>query len=403
MKYKEIKIILLFKLFVIQFVNTTAQSPYNILHTNLLKIQKESNLPGFAITIIKSDTVLFSKGYGFANIEKKQPYTIETIQPVGSVSKTFIALALMKSIELGYFTLETDINDVLPFQITNPKFPNEIIKIKHLATHTSSLIDNETIYMNKVYQLGNKPTIELNDFLKNYYNKGGKYYSLNNFDSSIVGTTYNYSNIASALMAYIIEFKSKMKFTEFTKKYIFKPLKMNNTDWFYNQKLVGNYATLYQVNNAESTLEKKLLNKNKSLKTYTLITYPDGSLKTSVNDLTLYLRAMIKGYFTNDTLIIGKQSYKTLFAKQFTMETMPINMDAKELNRGIFWAYSTKGDIRHSGSDPGILALISFNPITKIGRIITLNASIEGGDNAKTLGYFKRIITSLDNFEKSIN
>ena len=385
----------------ILFSACSAQSPHKSLDKELEKIYKGSNFPGFAISIIKGDSSLFTKSYGYADKSKKTPYTLETIQPVGSVSKTFIALALMKSIELGYFTLETNINDLLPFKITNPNFPNGVITIKQLATHTSSLLDNENVYYNEAYQLGNNPIITLAAFLKDYYTKEGKFYSVENFDTSTIGTKYSYSNVAAALMAYIIENKSKMNFAEFTRIHIFQPLKMNKTDWFYNKNYEGNYAILYQINQPESPLEEKILNKDNSYKPYSCVTYPDGSLKTSVNDLGLFLKVMMKGYFTNDTTVIGKQSYQTLFAKQFTEKNMPTNMDTKEPNRAIFWSYSRKGDIRHTGSDLGVFAFISFNPITKIGRIMTLNASLEGNENERSVGYFKKIISAMDDFEEA--
>ena len=62
-------------------------------------VQAGSKLPGFAVAVVKDDAVIFSGAYGFADKAKKTPYTLQTIQPIGSVSKTFIALALMQAIE----------------------------------------------------------------------------------------------------------------------------------------------------------------------------------------------------------------------------------------------------------------------------------------------------------------
>lgn len=394
--------VLLFILFIFQYCCCTAQTNDKILDKRLSEIYKSSNFPGFAIALIKNDAVVFSKGYGFADKIKKIPYSTETIQAVGSVSKTFIGLALMKAIELGYFTLETNINELLPFKIINPHFLNGQIKVKHLATHTSSLLDNDSTYI-KTYCLGNKPTLELGIFLKEYYTPNGKFYSTLNFANNQAGTNYAYSNIGAAVMAYIIEVKSKMPFDSFTKKYIFEPLQMTNTGWFYDEKLHNKYATLYLVNKPEIPLYYTLLNEDNSLKNYCCITYPDGSLKTSVNDLTIYLQAMMKGYYGEDSLLISKASYTALFAKQFVAATMPTNMDLKEPNRAVFWSYSKKGDIRHTGSDVGIFAFISFNPQTKTGKVMTLNTELEGGDNIKTVGYFKQIIEALNQFEDRLN
>lgn len=392
------KYLLTIAVFVSLFIPICAQ-PSEELDRKLNKIHQESKFPGFAVAIVKPNAVVFSAGYGFADKIKKTPYTISTIQPIGSVSKTFIALAAIKSIELGYFNLETDINSLLPFRVVNPNSPHGIVRVKHLVTHTSSLLDDEMTYL-QTYNVGIKPKMELGDFLKEYYTPNGRFYKLSNFAKSEVGTNYSYSNIGSALMAYIIEVKSQMNFAAFTDKHIFEPLKMTKTDWFYRTENEDLYAKLYQINKRDSPLYDSLLNSDNSLKSYSCVTYPDGSLKTSVADLTKYLQAMMTGYFEDKDLeIISKSGYQALFAKQFSESNMPANMDAKEPNRAVFWSYTRKGEIRHTGSDPGIFSFVSFNPQTKLGRIMTINADLEGEDNAQTVKDFMKIIAALDEFE----
>jgi CubicO group peptidase (beta-lactamase class C family) len=393
----------LFPLFflLINVSKVVAQNNNQTLDKSLQNIYKKSNFPGFAIAIIKPDTVLFSKGYGYADRKTKTPYTPATIQPVGSVSKTFIALALMKAIELGYFTLATDINNLLPFKISNPNFPNGVITIQHLATHTSSLIDNDSVYVS-TYELGRKPTVQLGNFLKSYYAADGKLYSSLNFDSKAIGSNYAYSNIAAALTAYIIEVKANMPFDVFTRKYIFEPLQMTSSDWFYNDNNAKQYATLYEINTPEVPQLTKLINTDNSLKDYCCITYPDGSLKTSVNDLTKYLQVMMKGYAGANTLL-ADSLYKKMFAKQFTATDMPANMDKNEPNRAIFWSYTKKDQLRHTGSDAGVFAFISFDPKTNIGRVMTMNAALDGGDNEKAVKSFYKILEALNKYEGSIS
>lgn len=123
-----------------------AQQNNSALDKGLEQIYRKSDFPGFAVSIIRNDSVLFAKGYGFADIKAKMPYTTTTIQPIASVSKTFIGLALVKALELGYFDLTTDINKILPFQISNPYYPQDTIRVIDLATHTSGLVDNDSIY-----------------------------------------------------------------------------------------------------------------------------------------------------------------------------------------------------------------------------------------------------------------
>jgi CubicO group peptidase (beta-lactamase class C family) len=388
------KLFLAFWLFTLTSCN--AQIDSKTLDKNLAEIQKKYNLPGFALTILKNDSISFSQGFGFANKENKIPFTPDTILPIGSVSKTFIGFSIMKAIDLGYFNMETDINTILPFKIANPHQPNEIITIKHLVTHTSSLIDNEKFYI-KAYNLGKKPTISLADYLKEYFTKNGKMYDKDNFSKSKVGSNYDYSNIASALAAYCIELKAEMSFADFTKKHIFEPLLMNNSHWFYDDAFAYKYATLYQIDKPDYPF-KEIENNDGSLKPYSCATYPDGSLKTSAEDLIKYLIEMLKGYEGKSNLL-SKQSFETLFKKQFDATNMPKNMDPKEPNRAVFWAYNRKDKLIHTGSDPGVAAFVSIDPKTKISRILLFNTALDGQDNDTTVENFKKIIGEIENFE----
>ena len=382
-------------------ITCAAQKNHNQnLDKGLKLIYSKSNLPGFAVGIIQDDSTLFCQGYGFADIQQKKAYTPETIQPIGSVSKTFIGLALVKALELGYFDLATDINQILPFKIINPHRPQDTIRVIDLATHTSGLVDNDSIYA-MTYCMGDSSNTQLAEFLKDYYTaKGGKYDS-KNFISGKPGEYYSYSNIASALTAYIIEVKAGMSFDDFTEKYLFLPMKMNHTTWQYRAEFNLAYATLYEINKQSLPLYKAIINKDNSLKRYSCITYPDGSLKSSVNDLIKYLKEINAG-FKRVGIVTTAPFYEQLFTKRFKEENMPLNMPIAEPNRALFWAYNRKGKLSHNGSDPGVTTFISYDPSTRIGKILLINTQIEGEDNIKTVECCKRLIMEIEKYEFSI-
>lgn len=382
-------------------ITCVAQKNHNQnLDKGLKLIYSKSNLPGFAVGIIQDDSILFCQGYGFADIQQKKAYTPETIQPIGSVSKTFIGLALVKALELGYFDLATNINKILPFQIINPHRPQDTIRVIDLATHTSGLVDNDSIYA-MTYCMGDSSNTQLAEFLKDYYTaKGGKYDS-KNFISGKPGEYYSYSNIASALTAYIIEVKAGMSFDDFTEKYLFLPMKMNHTTWQYRAEFNLAYATLYEINKQSLPLYKAITNKDNSLKRYSCITYPDGSLKSSVNDLIKYLKEINAG-FKRVGIVTTAPFYEQLFTKRFKEENMPLNMPIAEPNRALFWAYNRKGKLSHNGSDPGVTTFISYDPTTHIGKILLINTQIEGEDNIKTVECCKRLIMEIEKYELEI-
>ena len=135
---------------VLTFVATTslyAQKAFkDSLDFKLTQAFNKTKVPGFTAIIINKNGIAYQKSLGYANSKEHIPFTTQTIENIGSVSKTFIAVALMKAIELGYFSIETNINEILPFKVINPYFQDYPITIKQLTTHTSGIIDNDSIY-----------------------------------------------------------------------------------------------------------------------------------------------------------------------------------------------------------------------------------------------------------------
>lgn len=360
------------------------QSRFDTLTTSLAKIVKKDSLPGMSVVLVNSKKIIYEHNFGDADVAKKIPYTSETIQPIGSVSKTLIAIALMKAVELGYFNLETEINSILPFKVLNPNFPKANITVRELTNHTSSILDNPAIFPDtyqfdegfaayevsayKVLQnMGYRNKVvstSLQKFLYDYLAANGKYYHIKNFVNSKPGSSSIYSNVASALAAHLIEVKSGMTYAEFTEKHILKPLKMHHSKWFLDPHKLNKYAKPYYDLVA-------------SFPFYQCITYPDGGLRTSTADLSKYLIALINGYH-GDEKLLSKKSYETMFQPQFSKENPPIGISLTHRNKGIFWNLYNNGTIGHDGDDPGLSSFLFFNPKTGQGGVFLCNRYLAG-------------------------
>jgi len=102
---------------------------------------------------------------------------------------------------------------------------------------------------------------------------------------------------------------------------------------------------------------------------YELSTFPDGGLKTSSADLSLFLMEMLKG-FEGESDFLSKTSFETLFQNHLSVPDGERN--------GIFWDVFGEvgiGDIGHSGIDPGVYCFMYFSPTTKMGKILMTNAT----------------------------
>lgn len=355
------------------------QSKFDSLTTSLQEIITKDSLPGMSVVLVNTNHIVYEHNFGYADVAKKINYTSSSIQSIGSVSKTFIAIALMKAIELGYFNLETDINTILPFKVENPNYPNTVITVRELTNHSSSILDNPDIYPNtfqfdegfssydttaykRLQNLGFRKKVSdtpLKTFLKDYLSVNGKYYHPNNFGSIAPGGSSHYSNIASALAAYLIEVKSGMSYAEFTEKQILKPLKMYHSGWLLDTKRLHQYAKPYY----DLVL---------SLPFYHSTTYPDGGLRSNTADLSKYIIALIHGY-NGDQSLLRTKSYRAMFSPQFSKDHLPEGISLLHRNKGIFWNLYTNGTIGHDGDDPGVSSFLFFNPKTGRGGVFLCN------------------------------
>ncbi|MEM8892306.1 MAG: serine hydrolase domain-containing protein, partial [Bacteroidota bacterium] len=203
-------------------------NPQNI-KAKLEEYYNSERMAGFSAAVFGPDTVYYIGGTGYADVEAQIPYTESTLQYTASLCKTTLGFCLMKGVELGYFQLDDPINEHLPFELKNPHFPEEHISIRHLAMHTSSLDYNEEVVEN-LYVDESEKAASMEGFMRDYFERGS--YGEVLFTKHQPGQHWNYTNIGSALAAYIIEYKSGQTYDDFSRKHLFEKIGMNHTDWF---------------------------------------------------------------------------------------------------------------------------------------------------------------------------
>ncbi|MEM8509437.1 MAG: serine hydrolase domain-containing protein [Bacteroidota bacterium] len=367
---------------------TNGQNVKDSLTLQLTAIAERSQLPGFSVAIVSKDTILYSKGFGFADLENTIPFSEKTILNIGSVTKTLIGVSLMQLVEAGRISMSDNINDHLPFKVVHPHYPEATITIRQLATHTSSLTDGKDDLLIERSYLFQGPVdfkahelpqdyypyfqiykenkdIPMGQFLKDAYAKGGKFYSEANFLNEPPGSSYAYSNLGATLLAYIVEQITQTSFADYTTQSILLPLRMKNSYWKINQIPQGNLASHY--------LSNGLL-----LPNYELITYPDGGLFTNVDDFSLYLIDMIKG-INGEGKLLKESSYKELMSNQLNTKNFPNT--AFTTSKGIMWSVNKDGDnISMNGADPGIVTYTLFTTKGNVGIVFFTNKSFYGND-----------------------
>ena len=345
----------------------------------------EKKIPGFVACIVKDNAILWSNNYGQADIQNNVPMSLGAIMNIGSMSKTFTATAAMQLWEKGLLDLNADINKYVDFKIKNPKYPDIPITISQILTHTSSIQDGKAY--DDSYSCGD-PIQSLNNWIYNNLSTDGTYYYQgSNFADSTPGSKRIYSNVAFGLLGLIIERVTKKPFNEYCKENIFKPLGMAHTGWFLSEvdtsQHVKPYAYVTESNRNGILRSKKLYPKESEFKVgsyvenclYSFPNYPDGLVRTSVRELSIYLSAMMNGGQLNGKKILNRETVDKMLSIQLK----------ENRSQGLCW-HTTEFDFLsdhitlwgHTGADPGITTYLFFHPKEKIG-VITFQNSATGG------------------------
>lgn len=178
-----------------------------------MQLERE-NIAGAVVLVVKDGKVLFARGYGYSDVEKKKPVSVDsTLFRPGSISKLFTWTAVMQLVEQGKLDLDKDINSYLDFKIP-ATFPKPIT-LRNLMTHTPGFEEQ----IKDLIKDEGSPIASLRTHLT--YHMPERIFP--------PGTTPAYSNYGAALAGYIVERVSGMSFNDYVTENIFKPLGMGRS------------------------------------------------------------------------------------------------------------------------------------------------------------------------------
>ena len=331
---------------------------FDIYINTLMKI---AHKPSIAACIIQDDIVVWSKGYGYYDLEKSKPTNEDILYLQASVSKTVTATALMQIYEQGLFKLDDDINDYLPFELRNPNYPDEPITIKMVLSHRSSLADDNLYWIALSYLPGDPDVPEFPyPWLKEYLTPGGMGYSSTTWSNSKPGERYYYANIGYSIIAYLVEILSNQTFTEYCKENIFEPLEMNNSGFRLRDHNISNIAVPYEYKN-----KKYFRHPHYGIH----ILYPAITLRTSIEEYSHFIIAHMNDGMWKDVKILNSTTVSLMHTAHFSPED--------KYNYGLGWTLKNpligKKEYGHSGGYVGVLDLVTIIPDDNISVIIFSN------------------------------
>ncbi|HEY1252699.1 MAG TPA: serine hydrolase domain-containing protein [Thermoanaerobaculia bacterium] len=309
--------------------------------------------PGVSIGIVHDQDLVWSKGYGFADLAKKTPATPATDYRIASLSKLFTATAILQLRDAGKLQLDDPVSQWLPeFAPTRVDANSPVITIRHLLTHTSGLPrEVEGTYWN---DLRFPPREEMEKLL----NQAG-----------VVGppeTEYKYSNVALSLAGYVVEKASGEPYADYVTRHILEPLGMSSTKVIPPRDM-KTLATGYG---------RRVPGKPRRVEPYFDAAYmvPAANLASTVEDLARFAALQ----FRDGT---SPAAGGSPILKASTLHEMQrvqwLDPDWRS-GRGLGWGVSRRDGrtlVSHGGAVPGHRTQITLIPAEKFGVIVLTNAA----------------------------
>ena len=306
--------------------------------------------PGLSIAIVHDQELVWSNGYGFADLESRRPATPSTLYRIGSVTKLFTATAVLQLRDAGQLGLDDPVAKHLPeFRVRDPFPASTPVTLRHLLTQTSGLTRDAPfpywtthVFPSREQLLASLAELEL---------------------THRPGETYKYSNLGMGLLGLVVERRSGRRYADYLRQRIFAPLGMTSSTAAPTEEHHRRRATSYYRKAADGSRR--------------IFDYYDmeglaaaGNVVSSVEDLAAFARLQFRDGAAGGAQILAGTTLREMQRPQFVYPSF-------EGGRGLGFAVSRSDGVTfvaHGGWIGGNRTHLLLVPSEKIAVIVAANA-----------------------------
>jgi CubicO group peptidase (beta-lactamase class C family) len=304
---------------------------------------RENRAVGIVAAVVKGKDTLLLKAYGKADVEGNVPMTVDTIIPIGSVTKQFTAAAILQLRDQGKLSLDDEITKWLPdFETRGNK-----VTLRHLLDHTSGIANLGQMPELRAMKLMRNPTVT-RDAVYKVINRSPFQFP--------TGTMQIYSNSNFWLLGLIIEKASGMTYEEYVEKKIFAPLGMTRSMYCNNSENVPRRAYGYGMRNGITRRVPDIVHTG---------TYAAGAICSTAEDMIRWLQALHGGK------VLSPRSYAEMITPSKLNDGTPLRygmgLSVGEDRHGLQY-------IGHNGGGFGFSSEARWFPGGKLAIVVLTNS-----------------------------
>lgn len=327
------------------------------------------DLPGFSAGVVHDQELIWSKGYGYADVTNQIPATDQTLYRVASITKTFTATAVMQLVEQGRLSLEDEVHRHLTWFTPEGADPAEPIRVWHLLSHTAGLLREapgmrwDEFHAPDAAQLREATaTAPL---------------------STPTQSRLKYSNYAFAVAGELIAQVSGMPYDDYLRERILQPLGMTNSLLLDSAESVPGLAVPYGRRRPDGPRGVESQTEQKSV-------LPAGGLVSNVSDLAQW--ASLQFNETDDYRgpVLTGRSLREMHRPRFLVPDWSSGFGLDwQLNRS-----EKRAEIEHGGGLPGYKSKLLIDPSSKVAVIVLVHAE-DGSASSLARGAMKIVAAPL--------
>jgi CubicO group peptidase (beta-lactamase class C family) len=334
------------------------------LEKGIREILKETKTPGIGVALVTTEETPWVAGIGKADVASGKDVTTDTVFRVGSISKSFVSLAVLKLQEEGMLHLEDRIRDRTPeVEFSNRWEDTEPVRLVHVLEHTAGFDD-----VHLCEYAASDPSIRLREALA--------FYPPSRTARWRPGTHFSYSNSGAVVAAYVVEKASGKRFEDYIQEKFFDPLEMKNASYFLTESVKHNLARSYGRDG------------HKEIPYWHIIQRPSGAINATPGDMVHLVQMLLnRGKYKGVTLL-----------KPGSIERMERPATTLAGRQGVRAGYalgnytsSYKGFLfhGHNGGIEGFLSSYGYLPDHGVGYFFSINAG-----NAEGFSKLDKLIRS---------
>ena len=320
---------------------------------------KTRSLPGLSAGVVYDQALIWSKGYGYAELEREVPADQDSLYEIGSVTKLFNAVMLMQLRDAGKLNLDDPIEKHLPEFRVKSRFPDQRPPtFRQVVSHTAGLP--------REYAFDVGPTGDLQQFpaavvLAGIADKEIQYPAY---------TGFHYSNLGIYIIGQALQRIVGEPYTQYMQEHVFAPLGMTHTGWEYTEAMKPHRAIGYRPAGADGTRQVAPLFVAGDFGVSA------GGIQSSVRDMAKFLSLQFCDGPAGGAQILGGTSLREMRASLVPAPNW-------RWGYGLGWEveqYPEHNGICHSGGTLGFASKVRAVPDLKLGFVVLINQDTDSDE-----------------------